>query len=190
MSNKFDNFVKIKDKIPYSGKGIEELAGSVKRILSAPENKYTQKIVLEVGVPYIYLERMVSADEAGNLPITTIRDMIRIKPLEEFESDKQLDPLVQIWEMFSIIQKEGLEVGFLAIGNKFIFQKWLNIRIPNSDMRFLGIPIQVVEGVPDDAFVVCGTPARDAEPEDICFCIKGSINETNNKEAIASRASK
>lgn len=175
MSTRFDNMVLVKDKVPYFGKGVEELLASLKRVLALPENKYTQKIVLEVGASHIYLEKLLTAEEAGKQAIFTVKDMIRSNPMDEFESESANSPWTQLWEMFAQIHKEGLEVGFIAIGNKLKFQKWLGVTIPVTDLRLWGIPITMVEDLPEDAFVVCGTTQKIADPEDIRFSIKGNI---------------
>lgn len=184
MSNKSDGFVKVKDKIPYHGKGVDELVMSLKRVLNMPENKYTQKIVLEVGVPHIYIEKLVSQDEAGNLPVVSLKDVIRTRPIEEYEPESKMNAFEHFMEMFNIVQKEGLEVGFIAVGNKTSFQKWLGVRIPTTDMRLFGIQVSVVEDLPDDVFVLCGTRTRMADPDDVEYSLKGYTYETVDKKAV------
>lgn len=189
MSSRFDDFVRVKEKFPYHGKGVDELLSSLKRILSIPDNKYTQKVVLEVGTPYIYIEKLVPSDEAGKVPTTTLKDIIRSRAMEEYDPESiPKDPWVQLWDMFSIVKKEGLEIGFIAIGSKLTFQKWLGIRIPTTSMDLFGIPVEVVEDLPEDVFVVCGTESRIAEPEDVLFSLKGNIHEANNKTTPTGRA--
>jgi len=190
MSSKFDDFVRVKDRFPYHGKGIEELIQSLKRLLSLPENKYTQKVILEVGTPYIYFEKLVPPDEAGKVPKTQIKDSIRNTSMEEYEPSEEETPVAQLYSMFNIVKKEGLEVGFIGIGNKQTFQKWLGVRIPTTNMQLFGVPLEVIDDMPDHVFIVCGTETRVAEAEDIKYSIKGNINEANNKETPRSGTNK
>jgi len=183
MSSRFDNFVLVKEKFPYHGKGKDELLGALRTLLALPENKYIQKVVLEVDAPHIYIEKFLPAEEAGKVPSRSIKEVIRSKAMEEYEADLNLTPWAQIWDMFSVVHKEGLEVGFIAIGNKAIFQKWLGVRISTTNMTLLGIPIEIVD-IPEDTFVICGTPERIADPDDIKFSLKGNIDEANNKKTL------
>lgn len=167
-------YVRLKDKIPYHGKGIDELVGALRRVLT--DNKYTQKIVLEVGVPHIYIEKLVPESEAqGEVVKLSLYDVIRNRKLEEYVAEKDISPAHQLWEIFDIVQKEGFEVCNIVAGNKQKFQKWLGVRIPQTDMRVFGTPFEVNGDIPDDVFIVCGAPIRDAEPDDVAFCVKGTV---------------
>lgn len=170
MSSSSD-FVRVKEKIPYSGKGVDELLTFLRRVLT--DNKYAQKVVLEVGVPYIHLEKLVSAEEAVDAPKISFHDAARQRPMEEYKGEAK-GPMHQIFEMFSIVHAEGLEVGFILIGNKHTFQEWLKIRIPVTKMALFGVPVQQLPEIPGDIFLVCGTPERIAEAEDIQFSVKGT----------------
>jgi hypothetical protein len=182
MSTKYDDYVKVKERFPYHGKGKEELLTALRRLLSLPENKYVQRIVLEVDATHIYMEKYVPAEEAGKQTKISLRDVVRNKIMEEYESDKAQTPLSQLFDMFSIIQKEGLEVGFIAIGDKTNFQRWLGVRIPITNMSLFGIPIEVIE-IPETTFILCGTPERSSEPDDVKFSLKGNIpDEANNRK--------
>lgn len=172
-SDKPSNYVRVKDKIPYAGKGIDALLGFLRRVLS--DNKYAQKIVLEVGVPYIYLEKLVSAEEAAEAPQVSFHDAVRSHHMEEYKPEGKPDPMHQLFEMFSIVHAEGLEVGFILVGNKHSFQEWLKVRIPVTKMAVFGVPLYVVSEIPGDTFLVCGTPERQAEVDDIQFSVKGSV---------------
>ena len=177
MSNRSETpgYVRIKDKIPYGGKGVDELVVSLRRILS--ENKFTQKILIQVGVPHIYIEKLVPESEAQEMETVklNIHDVIRNRKLEEYDGDDSLKPYEQLWEMFGMVQKEGYEVCNLVAGNKSAFQKWLGVRIPQTDMRVFGTPFEVVGDIPPDVFIVCGARARDVEPDEIAYCVKGTL---------------
>lgn len=166
------SFARIKEKIPYTGKGVDELLIFLRRVLS--ENKYTQKIVMEVGVPYIHIEKMVTGEEAQNIPQVSFHDSIRSAPMEEYKNESKLGPLHQLFEMFSIVHAEGLEVGFILVGNKHTFQQWLKLRIPVTKLALYGVPVHPVSEIPGDVFLVCGTPERIAEAGDVQFSVKGT----------------
>lgn len=168
-------FVRLKDKIPYHGKGVDELMGALRRVLT--ENKYTQKIVLEVGVPHIYIEKLVPEAEAQTQETVkvSLHDVIRNRSLEEYVPEEDVAPFQQLWEVFAMIQKDGFEVCNIVAGSRQKFQKWLSVRIPQTDMRVFGIPFEVLGELPDDVYIVCGAKDRTGEPDDIQFCVKGTV---------------
>ena len=141
------------------------------------DNKYTQKLVLEVGVPHIYLEKLVPEAEATKEAPITFHDAIRSKPMEEYSSDKEEEQtgVQTLWDMFKLVSAEGYEVSHVAIGDKRQFQQWLDIRIPVTNLMFFGTPIEIVPEIPSDVVLVCGASTRDAEPADIQFSVKVSI---------------
>lgn len=181
MSNKSEaGFVRIKDRIPYHGKGTEELLGALRKTLSDPSNKFAQKIVLEVGVPHIYIEKLVPEVEAVDLPQTiTLHDAIRTHKMEEYEteinSDRNTHPLQHLWHIFGMVHDEGLEVCAIVAGSKAVFQKWLGVRIHPTKMSILETPFSVVGELPEDVFIVCGAPARTAENDEIRYSVKGTM---------------
>lgn len=183
MSTSSNGYIRVKERIPYAGKGHDELVMTLRKILGEPSNKYTQKIVLEVGVPHIYIEKLVpDKDELGAVPQQPIYELIRVQRMEEYDPpergthDEALTPMRQLFDMFNIVNQEGHEIGFIVAGNKYEFQKWLKVRIPNTpNMRVMGIPFVVSTDIPSDAFLICGTHKRDADPEDIAFSLKGSF---------------
>jgi hypothetical protein len=181
MSNKSDQdhgLIRIREHVPYFGKGVDELVAAVRKIFG--DNKYPQKIVLEAGAKHIYVEKLVSPLEAKeneslNPVHQTIHDGIRNAKLEEYELVSEMTPFQQLFEMFSMIQGEGLEVCHIAVGDKSKFQKWLGVRIPQTSMNLLGTPLTVTGEVPDDVFVVCGGPTKNADPYEIRYAVKGTL---------------
>lgn len=181
MSNKSEQdlgLVRIREHVPYFGKGVDELIAVVRKIFV--DNKYPQKLVLEAGVRHIYLEKLVSPSEAKENetlnPIhQTVHDGIRNSKLEEYETDDDLTSFQQLFEMFGMVQGEGLEVCHIAVGDKSKFQKWLGIRIPQANMNLLGTRITVTGEFPDDVFVVCGGPTKNADPYEIRYAVKGTL---------------
>lgn len=179
MSIKSDHgFVRVRDHVPYFGKGIDELIAALRKIFS--DNERPQKIVLEAGVKHIYLEKLVSPEEAKEresiAPVTAnVHDAIRNTRIEEYESVDILPPFQQLFEMFGMVQAEGLEVCHIVVGDKGRFQKWLGVRIPQNNLSLLGTPITITGEVPDDVFVICGGPSKVADPHEIQYAVKGTL---------------
>lgn len=181
MSSKSDEgqgLVRIREHVPYFGKGVDELIAAIRKIFA--DNRYPQKIVLEAGIKHIYLEKLVSPQEAKENesvgPVhQTVHDGIRNSKLEEYDPDSNLTPFQQLFEMFSMVQAEGLEVCHIAIGDKSKFQKWLGVRIPQINLNLLGTQLTVSGEFPDDVFVVCGGPTRSSDPHEIRYAVKGTI---------------
>lgn len=168
-------YVRVKERIPYFGKGVDELVLMVRKTLA--ENKNTQKVTLEVGVPYIAIEKLVPQDEhkeQATKPLS-IHDTVRNKPMEDYEADAKMVPLQQLFEMFQIVQREGFEVCHILVGDKLKFQKWLGVRIPQTNLSILGTPLTITGDIPDDVFVICGAPTRDAEADEILYSVKGTL---------------
>ncbi len=181
MSSRSDQdmgLIRIREHVPYFGKGVDELIAVVRKIFA--DNKYPQKIVLEAGVKHIYLEKLVSPTEAKenetiNPVHQTIHDGIRKAKLEEYEITKDITPFQQLFEMFGMVQGEGLEICHIAVGDKSKFQKWLGVRIPQNNMNLLGTPITVTGEFPDDVFVVCGGPTKNSDPYEVRYAVKGTV---------------
>lgn len=171
MSNK-SSYVKVKDRIPYRGKGVDELTLAIRKILS--DHPYTQKIVMEVGTPHIYIEEMIPEDQASNLPPKlNLHDVIRTNRMEEYEAFDGKNPFQQLWDIFAMLHDEGFEACAIAAGNKAAFQKWLGVRIGTG--KVLETPFHIVAELPPDVFVVCGASSSTGEFEDIKFSVKNTI---------------
>ena len=167
-------FVRLKEKVPYTGKGIEELLGFLRRTLTSPDNKFTQKITLEVGVPFIRFEKLIPEAQIPDVPQISLHDAVRSKPMEEYRPEDRETPMHQLWGMFDIVQAEGLEVSHILVGDKHVFQSWLKVRIPVTRLTIFGVPLRVVTELPGDIFLVCGASVKDGEPDDIQFSVKGT----------------
>lgn len=175
MPNKSEpGYVLVKERIPYQGKGVDALMGALRKILT--DNKYTQKILMEVGEPHIYIEKLVPEADAQEYETVRINThgAIRNMPMEEYQTDDGVSPAHQLWEMFSIIHKEGFEVCRIVSGSKNKFAQWLKVRIPQTDQRVFGVPLEVIGDIPDDVFIVCGAKHREAEPDEITMSVKGT----------------
>lgn len=181
MSTKSDHgLVKIREHLPYNGKGVDELIAAVRKIFV--DNEYPQKIVLEAGAHHIYLEKLVPPQDAkesessGLLLTTNVHDAIRNARLEEYDGDDISSPFHQLFEMYGMVQAEGLEVCHLVVGNKSKFQKWLGLRIPQTNMNLLGTSITITGEIPEDVFVVCGGPSKTSDHYEIQYTVKGTIS--------------
>lgn len=170
MARALDGFTLVKEKIPYSAKGIDNLLIALKRILT--DNPATQKVVMEVDAGYILIEKLVSKDSAPS--IVTWHDAVRQVRMEEYvPSADQLRPMSQLWEAISMLNAEGFDLGQVVVGDKVYFQKWLGVRIPVTKPSVFGTPLSVAPEIPQDVYVLCGSFSRECEPIDVEFSVKG-----------------
>lgn len=170
MSTNSEGMVLVREKIPYSGKGPEALLGMIRRVLA--ENPYTQEFTCRVGQP-IEIAKLVPPDQ---VPVkVNLHDALRTKKMEEHPFEQGKTPFQRLWDMFELVYAEGLQVCTIAVGDKFAFQKWLGVRIPQNRMSFYGTPIVHLAELPDDVFILAGAEQGDAEVSDIKYSIKGTI---------------
>ncbi len=169
MSLKSELMVEVRESIPLTGKGAENLLNLLRKILS--DNPYTQEFTCRIGHP-IEIVKMVPASEAP--PGLRLHDAVRAQQMDE---PVQVDggPFSVLWNMFSIIGEEGLEVSHSLVGNKFRFQDWLKVRISQKSMKVFGVRLMVIPEIPDDVFLVVGSTRRDADPENIRYSLKGTL---------------
>ena len=170
MSNSSEELVLVRERIPYTGKGVDALLALLRRVLV--ENPYPQEFVCRIGQP-IEIAKLVTPDAAPEK--MSFHDALRSKRMEEYTLEKDKTSFQVLWDMYGVVQAEGLEVSHIAVGDKFQFQNWLGIRIAQNRMSFYGAPVMVVPELPADVFLVVGSEKRDAEPEDIRFSVKGVI---------------
>jgi hypothetical protein len=162
--------VLVREKIPYSGKGIDPLLTLLRQVLN--DNPYTQEFTCRIGHP-IEIAKLVPPDQAPERQ--SLHDVIRGNRMEEYTIEKDKSPFQVLWDMFGLVHDEGLEVGFLVVGDKFLFQKWLGIRIAQNRMNFYGTPVMPLSDIPLDVFLVVGAEKKQAEVEDIKFSVKGTL---------------
>ena len=165
-----EDLVRVREKIPYSGKGIDPLLSMLRKVLNA--NPYTQEFLCRIGQP-IEITKLVPQDEAPER--LDLHAAVRAKRMEEFTVEKDKTPYQVLWAMYGVVSEEGLAVSHIMVGDKFSFQTWLGIRIPQNRMNFFGVPIVQVSELPGDVFVLVGSEKREAEPEDVMFSVKGTI---------------
>jgi hypothetical protein len=163
--------VLVKEKIPYTGKGINTLLSFLRQVLET--NKYTQKLIIEVHKP-ILIEKWIPKDEATDEPVMGYVEAVRSKPMTEYivEKDTSPTPYEQLFEMFGTIDREGFEACQVLTGDIKNLQKWS--KLPKNQNRLFGVPIAQVN-IPEDVVIICGANAREAGPEEIEFSVKGVI---------------
>lgn len=151
-------YIRVKEKTPFLGKGVDDVIAAVRSILTL--NKYVQKLILEIGKPILF-ERMVPKDEAPEDIDISLHDQIRAKPMAEYtfdEANKNLSAFQHLWDMNALILGEGLRLSHIAVGDKFDFQRWLKVSIPITQMSFFGlIPIVPMPELEHDVFILCGS---------------------------------
>lgn len=175
MSTKSEtHYIRVRHRIPYSGKGFDALVDAIKAIGKA--HPYVQKIgPLEVGKPYISIEEMIPEEGSDKHLPTSVHSIARRCRMEEVVIDSTKTSFNILYEMFNIIQEEGLFPGYFLIGDKALFQKWLSIRISALKMSLFGVPVIIQPELPEDVFLLCGADSKDPEPDDVKFSLKVTL---------------
>jgi len=169
MSTSSD-LVLVKEKIPYTGKGIDPLLAMLRRVLK--DNPYTQEFTCRIGQP-IEISKLVPQDQVPEK--LSLHDAVRGHRMEDFPFEKDKTSFQILWDMFGMVHAEGLEVSHIAVGDKFQFQTWLGIRIAQNRMNFYGTTVVFLSELPQDVFLVIGAEKKQAEPEDVRFSVKGTL---------------
>ncbi len=179
-----NNLVRIKDRVPRSGKGAMNLLSQLTQYLTSAENRYVQKIVVEAEHPYIYFEKLVDKDSVPPEAGMTFHDAVRTVPMEEVTFDDATahssrpggllpSKLDYIHELFQRVTKNGFEVGQILVGGKSQLYEWINL--PRASERLFGVPIEKVPEIPNDVVIACAARTRICDPEDVEFSVKVSI---------------
>jgi hypothetical protein len=169
---KFAGYRLVKERVPYEGKGIDNLLATLKVLLVA--NPYTHKLTVEVGTKEIRLQKFVP--EEGHSGELTWHEAVRSVPMYEYAPDREgMLPLHQYWAAILRLQMEGFELGRVMVGDKAKFQKWLGLIIPTVKPTVLGVPMEVDTALPEDVFILCGVLDFDCEPVDVECSVKGVI---------------
>ena len=170
MARALEGYVLVKEKIPYTAKGVDNLLMAMKRILT--DNPSTQKIVMEVDVGHILIEKLVPKDVATS--VVSWHDAVRQTRMEEYvPPDVVPPPMKQVWEAIALLHAEGYELSHVLVGNKTYFQKWLGARIPATKPCVFGTPVSADADVPEDVYILCGSFGRESDPIDVEFSVKG-----------------
>lgn len=167
----YPGFVTVKDKIPYHGKNLSDLGRSI----AAIGQSGIQRILIEQGTGFINIEKLVPESQAPESTQLSLYDFIRNRKMEEYSPDKDKSCFQQLWDIFDILQSENLEVGFIAIGSKQQFQRWIGMRLHITSPKFFGIPIHIVSDIPPDVFIVCGTPDKNSDMDEIRVSVKVTL---------------
>jgi len=169
--------VLVPEKIPYMGKGIDALLIFLRQVLD--ENKYTQKILVEVGKP-IYIEKLVPKEEAPELSTLGYLEAARSKTMDEYGKEgEQFGPsgkrttYEQLFDMFCIMSHENFEVCHILTGNLKKLALAVGLRTERLS-RLYGVPVSQVD-IPSDTVIFCGAVSRDATPEEVEFSLKAVL---------------
>jgi hypothetical protein len=171
-----NDLIRIKDKVPRNGKGVDNLLSQLAQYMRLPENKYIQKVIIDAERPYLYFEKLVQKEDAPPEAGVTFHDAIRKSPMTEIEVDPVIaatSPLKYVDEMFRAIAKEGYETSHILIGSKSLLFKWIDL--PKNSDRLFGTPLHKVSDIPNDVVIACASETRVGDPDDIEFSIKVSI---------------
>src|SRR3954469_18743412 len=103
------NYVRIKDRVPRAGKGVDALLLQLGAFLKKEENKYTQMIVIDATKPYLYFEKMVPPDQAPAEAEVTWHDAIRQVPMQELSPTSTQTAAEYLMHVFGVVNKNDLE---------------------------------------------------------------------------------
>ncbi len=178
MSHNADGFVLIKDRVPRTGKGVDNLLSQLAQYLRLPENKYVQKMVIDSQRIYLYFEKMVPKSQAPEEASMTWHNAVRRVPMEEIdveEAKEQLTPHLHryVFDLFERVTKNGYEVCQILIGSNSQLYQWVSL--PRRSERFFGVPLTKDGDIPDDIIIVCGGTSRECDPEEVAYSVKGMI---------------
>jgi hypothetical protein len=165
-------YVLVKEQIPFYQKGMDNLLAYLGTVLKKEEYKYTQKISVEAGLPYIKVERFVS-DQSNEIPAPLeLHELIRHKIMEEF-AEKKASPSEELKEMFDYIARQDMYGLYIFAENTMEFLKWIGI--PLKRTQVFGAELISVPKLPEKVFLVCGASSRNAEPEDVEYLVLGRV---------------
>ncbi len=173
MPKHYPGYSRVKEPIPYSGKGPDAVAEAVGRVLR--ENPTAQKLTIEAVERVILLEKLLPEAEAKDLLISW-HDIVRQRPMDEYPLEGEASVFVHLAAMVDILSRSGLEPAQILVGDRNIFQKWLGLRISPIHPSVFGIPLTVIQELPSDIFVLCGARSREADAADIEYSLKGTIS--------------
>jgi len=161
-------YTKVKERIPYEGKGATAFLAVVQEILS--KSPYLRRIAYDKDDGYIFVEKLVKDEEVITAPVTP-NDVVRDREMTELEVTKGVSAHTVIFDAFLEVAKEGLEVSHVFVGDITKLLSWA--AVPKKlGLRLFGVPVAVMSELPEDVFLICGSARREAEVEDIEFSVK------------------
>ncbi len=161
----YEDFVLVRERIPYSGKGIEPLLAMLHQILTA--NPRTQEFRVRIGEP-IEITKFVPLDQVPER--LTVHDAVRTRQMDEHVPRPTDNAQTILLEMFKLLDKEQLHPLFFLVGAQSKIFKWVDI--PRRSRALCGVEIHKTDAIPDDVVVLSGARSRDGQPEDIELSIK------------------
>lgn len=163
----------IKERLPYSGRTIDEVLNSVRIAITM---KGVQRVILDRELDYIRIERQPDVGEPSSGPGLSLNDAVRRLPehhLAEYIPEGQPSPYEQVFEMFNMVLSEKLFVTHVLTGPAAQLFKW--VKVPRRAQTLLGVPVYRLEELPNTTIIICGSEDRDAEPQNIVFAVKGEL---------------
>lgn len=134
----------------------------------------------EKGKPFLYFEYLLDSEESPTDKLeNNLYYVIRNVPMEEFETQGDR-PHKSLFDMFRLIETRKLMVSHIVCGSKYKLCNWLGLSLDSvdnaSEHMLLGVPLLQLNELPEEAFVVCGSLAKYAQPSEIAYALKGTID--------------
>lgn len=167
--------LKIKEQNPST----ELLSAYMKEVL-----KHNPTLVrYEKGKPYIYFEYSVErdADLEEDKDTNNIYYAIRNVQMAEYDGMNETSYKTFI-NMFRMIETRNLLVSHIVCGDVKKLMVWLDMLRPLDNVdealqhTLFGVKITQIAELPDDVFILCGAPSKYAQPNEIIFILKGTID--------------
>jgi hypothetical protein len=103
----------------------------------------------------------------------------------EFNPKNSTDPAMVLLYLTNLIERKGLKpVCFAAGPDTGLLSLWLGLGELEIGLEALfGIPVRRMNSLPEETIILCGAPIRDADPTEIEFAVKTTIEvRTKNEE--------
>lgn len=152
-------------------------------------------ISVKWGEPIIYERYVAEGEEVDPSESTqsfaelSPMDVVRNVDMEEFdEAEYQMEhmdgPARLMW-MYLLLENQGYTVTHVLLAEESDFWSWIGIMPTTAkDMdRFLGARVVRDKALPDNVFLLCGSPHRGATVAEIKFVLKGNIPGEENEGA-------
>jgi hypothetical protein len=152
-------------------------------------------ISVKNGEPIIY-ERFVP-EGAEIAPEDSTHGFAELKPLDilrnvqmdEFdESDygmEHLDGPSRLMWMFILLENQGYSVTHMVMSKQSQLWNWLGIGYKSASHmdKLLGARLIMEEALPENVFLLCGSPHRGATVAEIKFALKGNVPGDGHERA-------
>jgi len=169
------------EKYPLPGT-VESIMTLIREIM---EKGSVQRIELDVGLPVRVVRSAVAGDPLLEEYDLGLKGVLRQVECVEYYSENASSFQVVV-DMMQLLQKEGVHAVCWATGpnETDLLEQWLEWKergMPSGTSRLLGLPVRIVDDLPEDSLILCGSEYPSAETNEISVAIKAAI-ETRSED--------